>query len=155
MTIVFFSCNYNADYKTINHENKIQLSIPGWVSKEKLADDAMLSFANRYRNFYAIVIEGEKTISLDSAGNKAFHRIYPSLDSAKFSTDKKEVNGMSAVQYELEGKMGTEKEKIYYSLCILEGKKKYYQICLWTRGAERRKKYSDDFYKIIHSFKEI
>lgn len=153
--ITLAACNYSNEYKTVNHENEFQITIPGWVKKETLAPDASVSYTNRYRNFYMVVIGGEKNIPWDSAKNSAFKRVYGILDSAEHEESPYKLQGMQGVHYEINGKTDKESDKIFYSLYVLEGKRKYYQICLWTRGAERRKKYNEEFYKIIQSFKEI
>lgn len=153
--IVSIGCSYNKEYNTINQNNEFQLTIPGWVKKETLAPDASISYANRYRNFYLVVIGADKNTPWDSAKNSAFKRVYGILDSASFEENPYKLQEMQGVHYEINGKTDKESDKIFYSLYVLEGKRKYYQICLWTRGAERRKKYNEEFYKIIQSFKEI
>lgn len=152
---IFLACNYSDAYVDINSNNLFQISIPGWVKKETLAEDALISYANRYRNFYLIVLANDKKISFDSAKINAFRRIYSMLDSASFTSEQIQIGALPTTHYSIEGKMGKEAEKLIYELYILEGKNKYYQICIWTRSLERRKKYGDDFYKIVHSFKEI
>jgi hypothetical protein len=148
-------CSYNNEDQTVNHNNEFQITIPGWVKKETLAPDASVSYTNRYRNFYLVVIGGDKNIPWDSAKNSAFKRVYGTLDSASFEENLYKLQEMQGVHYEINGKTDKESDKIFYSLYVMEGKRKYYQICLWTRGAERRKKYNEAFYKIIQSFKEI
>ena len=152
---IFLACNYSDTYVDINSNNLFQISIPGWVKKETLAEDALISYANRYRNFYLIVLADDKKLAFDSAKNNAFKRIYSRLDSASFTTEQIQIGALPTTHFSIEGKMGKEAEKLIYELYILEGSKKYYQVCIWTRSLERRKKYGDDFYKIAHSFKEI
>jgi hypothetical protein len=139
----------------VNHNNEFQLSLPGWIKKEKLAEEAVLSYANRYLNFYLVLLTHDKNILEDTIHLRAYNRIHQVLDSAKTSKDTAFINNMPTTHFSLNGKMGDENEKIFYELYLFKGNKRYYEICIWTRSAERHKKYTEDFYKIIHSFKEI
>lgn len=154
-SVVLISCRYNQDYHTVNHNNEFQISLPGWIKKEKLAEEAVLSYANRYRNFYFVLLTHSKNMVEDTFYNHAYTRIHHVLDSAQTSEEKLTVGTLGGKHMSFNGKMGDEKEKIYYELYLLNGQKHRYEICLWTRGEERHKKYREDFYKIIQSFKEI
>lgn len=155
LSFFLLTCQYNQEYHSVNHNNEFQISIPGWIKKEKLAEEAVLSYANRYRNFYFVVLTHDKKIPLDTINSRAFYRINHVLDSAETTQDTAVINNLHATHFSINGKMGDEKEKIFYELYVVNGNKRYYEICIWTRGQERHKKYLEDFYTIIHSFKEI
>lgn len=145
------SCRYGEGNHTINQSNLFQLTIPDWVKEEKLGDDVVCSYANRYRNFYIVVVKANKDIPFDTFNTRSIHRIHAGLDSSVVSSTFKE----NAYFNEVYGKMGKEAEKIYYSQKVINGNKNYYQVAIWTRGLNRKLKYKPTIDTIMASFKEI
>ncbi|HNL07812.1 MAG TPA: PsbP-related protein, partial [Chitinophagales bacterium] len=72
------------------------------------------------------------------------------VDSTALQIDEK-----NALRVAYTGTVGIKKikERIYYQLVFVEGKKHYYQIVLWTWD-QWRQKYQADFEHIVQSFKE-
>ncbi len=154
------SCNYDNTWKEIKVAQDFTISVPGFFKEDKqLRKDASFQYANRYRNVYAIVIEHDKSgQSLYPLSKQTIQPILKYVDKP-IITDSLDlmVNSLPAREHKIMGTMpsGDEKEYIYYTQMIIEGKKKFYEVCTWTRGPKRKNLYDADLTKIMMSFKEI
>lgn len=153
------SCNYSNEWKEISVENKFSISVPGFFKEDKgLRKDASFQYANRYRNIYAIVIEHDKSNkTLYEMDESVIQPLLKYIDKpiVTDSIDTK-INGLNARQNKVMGTMpsGDATEFIYYNHVLIEGKKKFYEVCTWTRGPKRKDLYDADLTRIIFSFKE-
>jgi hypothetical protein len=153
-------CNYDNAWKEIKVADDFTISVPGFFKEDKeLRKDASFQYANRYRNVYAIVIEHEKAgQSLYPLSKQTILPILKYVDKP-IITDSLDltVNELPAREHKIMGTMpsGDETEYIYYSHMVIEGKKKFYEVCTWTRGPKRKNLYDADLTKIMMSFKEI
>ncbi|MCS6819287.1 MAG: hypothetical protein NZ522_04995, partial [Chitinophagales bacterium] len=65
-----------------------------------------------------------------------------------------ELGGLPGVRTEIFGNMG--EEKIYYTHYSLQGKNGFcYQVCVWTRGEERKLRYRQDMERMLASFRML
>jgi hypothetical protein len=155
LSITVSSCSYDESYHTITKEHQFSISLPGWVKEEKLAADAQMSYANRYRNFYVAIFAEDKKTPFDTFQHRVTQRIVSSLDSSTVTSKQISYANINGAEYHIFGKMGEESERIYYTIRTIEASKKFYQICIWTRGKNRDEKYKEDIQKIVGSFKEL
>jgi hypothetical protein len=126
---------------------------------KKLREDATFQYENRYRNTYVIVLEKDKgTEDFSTFEKNAIKPLTTYVDKC-IITDSTyiKVNGLDARMNKIMGDMesGDEKETIYYTHYSVNGKKKYYEICTWTRGPKRLDQYGPDLKRIMDSFKEL
>lgn len=128
----------------------VTLTFPGYISEEELADDAIIEYANRYRNFYIAGFEIAHSIPLDSAGNSSARRIYSSLEKYEMAVSK---DRDSNLRISITGKFKDEPENIHYYQKIITGTSKRYLLTIWIRGDDRNKKYIEDVESILNSFR--
>ena len=131
-------------------KNDVTVTLPGYISEEELAEDAILEYANRYRNFYIAGFEMSQDISDDSARNLAAKRIYSSLDKYEQTFSKDQDSNLRTL---IKGKFKNEPDPIFYYQKIIHNSAKRYLLTIWIRGEERHKKYVDDIESILYSFK--
>ena len=153
-------CNYDNSWKEIKVAQDFTISVPGFFKEDKqLRKDASFQYANRYRNVYAIVIEHDKTgQNLNSLSKENILPILKYVDKPIITDSfNLTVNSLPAREHKIMGTMpsGDETEYIYYSHMLIEGKKKFYEVCTWTRGPKRKNLYDADLTKIMMSFQEI
>ncbi len=158
--LIIEGCDYSNDWKEIEVKNKFTISVPGFFKEDKqLRKDASFQYANRYRNTYAIVIEHEKLDqSLSQVNQKTVGPMLKYIDKPIITDSINiNVNGLTAIQNKIMGTLpsGDEAEFIYYNHVLIEGKRKFYEVCTWTRGPKRKNLYDVDLAKIIFSFKEL
>lgn len=155
---ILSGCKYSDKYQTIEVNKEFSLSVPSWLKKEdNLKPGAPFQYANRFRNFYAIAEPVAK--GTDSAAFS--HALNANLTLVKKAMNKPMVTDSVAVDYsgtkgirvEVMGEMSG--EKIYFSEVMLEGKKSFYHLSIWTRSEERKLKFKDDIQQILSSFKEL
>lgn len=157
--IVFFivlflsSCNENTKPIEISKEG-VSVVFPPFVKEDELAEDAIIEYANRYRNFYITVFKFNNSISKDSLWTQTTSRITNHLDSFTLDTFHYNHYQLPAIKTEIKGKFKTEKDEIYYYSFLLFGNKNNYQLTIWTRGIDRKIKYQETIDDIIASFKE-
>jgi len=153
ISIFYFFCISSCqDYsKSIVIQDKnFELTLPGFVKEEDLAEDAVLEYANRFRNFYIVVMELKDTTSKDSLWNQTTQRIAKGLIGTKVDTIHSAPNQIITT---IVGKFKDEKESLYYTQKLIYIPGNSYLITLWTRGQERYKKYEGEIGSIISSFK--
>jgi hypothetical protein len=61
-----------------------------------------------------------------------------------------ELSNLSGVRSEVSGMMNN--ERIFYSHITLKGEKEYYQLCVWTRGEDRKLLHKETMDAILQSF---
>lgn len=152
------ACRYSDFWETKNFNNEFTAEIPSWLEEtDELKEGAPLQFRNRFRNVYFIVIK-DKQDTLPPfptyvANNIAVLKRALTQPLVTDSANA-ELGGLEGVRSEVMGNMGG--EKIFYSHYSLQGKNGYnYQVCIWTRGEERKLRYSNDMNRIIQSFKML
>lgn len=162
LSIIIFlsSCKYKNEWHQVTIDNKFSADIPDYMEvSKKLRADASLQYENRYRNTYFIVIEHEKkNQDLKLMDVNCVAPLMKYLDKPVI-TDSADVsvNGLPARMNKVMGEMqsGDDKENIYYTHYLVDGKKKYYELCTWTRGPKRLDQYGKDLQRMMDSFKEI
>jgi hypothetical protein len=144
------------DYKTPKFIEKEGLSItlPGFVEEEELAADGFMEFANRYRNFYLVILKHKKTNNINQIDSIGTQRILAQLDSVKVDSISWFSNLKVNRSKEIQGNYPKEKEPIYFYHHTLFGKNAIYEVTMWTRGENRKLKYQTEFEKIFNSLNE-
>lgn len=160
ISALFSSCSYDKEWKQQNVKNRFSINLPPFVKEvDDLRKDASLQYANRFRNFYVIVIEHDKSAAdLHAFTKESIAPLCKYLDNPIITDSAKvEVNGLSAYENKIMGDMdsGDGKETIYYDHLSVMGKNKNYEVCVWTRGPKRKQQFEADFQKVLFSFKEI
>lgn len=152
------ACRYSDTWETKNFNNEFTAEIPSWMEKtDELKEGAPLQYRNRFRNVYFIVIK-DKQDTLPPfptyvANNIAVLKRALTQPLVTDSANA-ELGGLEGVRSEVMGNMGD--EKIFYTHYSLQGKKGFnYQVCIWTRGEERKLRYSAEMNRIIQSFKML
>lgn len=158
------ACSYNNDPKIINVDNTFSMTVPNWMkSDDDVKPGAPFQYANRYRSTYSCAwFEEKASISsvIKDSVNKPFDIYYRQQiqiiknvlkNPAVTDSVEVEVSGAKGVHTELFGQM--QGENIYYSHLLLETPTRYYQLCVWTRGEERKLKYENEIQAELFSFK--
>lgn len=161
LIIMFLSaCTYKNEWHQVPVQNKFSVELPDYMKEsKKLRADASLQYENRYRNTYIIVIEHDKkNTPFNEFVNNSINPITKYLDKPAI-TDSMNItlNNLPTRVNKIMGEMesGDEKENIYYTHYSIDGKKKYYEVCTWTRGPKRLDQYGKDLQRMMDSFKEI
>jgi hypothetical protein len=94
----------------IQKEN-MSLTLPGYLSEDELSEDAIVEYANRFRNFYLVVIPLSNELSEDSAWRQSSSRITNSLMDFKIDTTRDQENNKLS---KITGHFKDEKDPIYY-----------------------------------------
>lgn len=157
LLVLFLLMGCKGDYKpeTIIVNNDFSLTIMNYLKKtDELKPGAPFQYCNRFRNLYVVAFSYPKKNSFDTTYLDAIAVLKGVLKNPKIN-EKKTValSGMKAVQTEIFGEM--QKENIYYSHELIEGKDNYYEVCAWTRGEERKLHYNEAIDNILNSFKLI
>lgn len=132
----------------IEKEN-FKLRLPGFVKEEELAEDAVLEYANRYRNFYIVVLKSVDSVSKDSLWRLNTTRISSALLKPKIDSTHQESDIISTIT----GSFKDEKEPLFYTQKLIYRPGNSLIITVWTRGKERKKRYEAEITDIIQSFK--
>jgi len=161
LSILFLgACTYKNEWHQIPIQNKFSVELPDYMTEsKKLRADASLQYENRYRNTYIIIIEQDKKdMSFSDFVTKSINPLTKYLDKPAI-TDSIDitVNGLPTRLNKIMGEMesGDDKENIYYTHYSINGKKKYYEVCTWTRGPKRLDQYGKDLQRMMDSFKEM
>lgn len=160
LSVLLFAqgCSYNQQPKTIVVDNQFSMVVPSFMKEDKeVRPGSPFQYANRYRNLYSTVFFDKK-----EAVGQTIEQFYPSqIQIIKNVLDKPlvtdsvgvTIDGQHAIQTEVFGKM--QGEYIYYSHLLIETPDKYYQVCVWTRGEDRKLKYAKDIEALLYSFKLV
>lgn len=151
---IFTSCNSDYEKPVILNQKNFKITLPGFLKSDELAEDAKVEYANRYRNFYVVVFEHNKKEALDTLIAKTDKRIEMQMDSMYKQIQIDSFGGKKIYLAQIDGKYPNEKERIYFTHKIIEGKKMNYEITIWTRGIDRKLKYKEVITDILDSFKE-
>ncbi|MFY8010322.1 MAG: hypothetical protein ACOVNW_11500 [Flavobacterium sp.] len=168
MALVVISCDVKEEFKTITIPNKYSLDIPDSFEKvDNLNDDASLQYQNAFKEFYVIVMDEPKetfdtaviTNDVDMTPDLEgyFKAIQFNLKNAVknikiFDQKNTEINGRAAKIFSVTGNV--EGYAIFYRCAIIQGKKHYYQIMLWTEQ-KKGESYVQTMNQSINSFKEL
>lgn len=147
------ACNYDESFREIPREH-YSLQIPSYMNAvENLHPNAKMQYSNRYRNMYVIVLSDDKTNKSFLEFRKSALKVITQYLDKPVITDsvKIKLNGLDAFETEVFGNIGD--ESIYYDHLAINAPDKYYEVCVWTRGPERKLRYGADMDKIAHSFK--
>lgn len=155
--IGLLSCQqYSIEFNTIEKEN-FNISLPDYMEKCKdmvEEGNAPVQYCNRFRNLYMVVFEDEKDISFEDYQRKGANviKINSGMTDVKI-TDSiyAENNGYKMIQLKIYGLMGKDND-MFYTHRTYEGKKMFYQVCIWTRGKKRKLAYQEDVEKMLSSF---
>lgn len=164
LTLLCFSaCRYSGEWKpanatTYDGKQTFSLSFPDYISEEKehkLHKSAPLQYCNYFRNFYAFA---DDTLSNNyrSVADLETKRLIALLGNPmQIDTQSLQINGLPAFLATYSGVVGNQdlEERIYYRLAFVQGKERVYRITLWVWD-KNRDKYTQDFEKIVGSFKE-
>lgn len=162
-SIIFFTlflsaCHYSKQWTSVSVNNEFSAAVPSWMNKtDELLPGAPLQYSNRFRSVYFVVIK-DKQDTLPPFAEYAARNISVlkrAMQKAQVAdSSAAELGGLQGIHSEVMGNMG--KEKIFYSHYSLEGKNGYnYQVCVWTRGEERKLRYKDDLNGMLESFKAL
>jgi hypothetical protein len=132
----------------IQKEN-MSLTLPGYLSEDELSEDAIVEYANRFRNFYLVVIPLSNELSEDSAWRQSSSRITNSLMDFKIDTTRDQENNKLS---KITGHFKDEKDPIYYFQKLLVKGQRTLVLTIWIRGEQRFQKYRDDIEGITNSF---
>lgn len=133
------------------------MAVPSYLKvDDEVKPGAPFGYANRFRNIYTTVFFEEKAKLTDTSFQQYYDKQIKVLKSALIKPGVNDstfvkVGGASGIHTELSGVMQT--ENIYYSHLLLETPTRYYQVCVWTRGEDRKLKYGKDIENILFSFK--
>lgn len=147
--ILFGSACQQYSESFIVDKSDFQITLPGFVQEEELAEDAELEYANRYRNFYIVVLKSKDSISRDSFWKITTNRIALSILEPKIDS----VHKGQTIETKISGKFKDEKEPIFYTQKLVYQPGNSYLITVWTRGKERYEKYQGEIQQIMNSFK--
>jgi hypothetical protein len=156
--VIVSGCKYSDKYETVEVNKEFSLAIPSWLKKEdNLKPGAPFQYANRFRNFYAIaepVAKGTDSAAFITALNANLTLVKKAMNKPMV-TDSVAVDysGTKGIRVEVMGEMSG--EKIYFSEVMLDGKKSFYHLSIWTRSEERKLKFKEDIGQILTSFKEL
>jgi hypothetical protein len=142
------SCQDYSNPQPIVNEH-FQIVLPGFIKEEELAEDAVLEYANRFRNFYVVAFVLNDTVSQDSLWSITTKRISSGLLDSKVDSSHKGNYILSHIK----GNFKNEKEPIFYTQKLIYSRGNSLLLTLWTRGQERHKKYEGEINDIINSFK--
>lgn len=170
LSLVFlFSCESDKD-EIVTVDQKYSIALPSFLTKtDDLNKEASLQYKNGAKEFYVIVIDeskqefgdaikandlgGEYGNDIKTYSNVVFGGIDESVPGAKKSAEMDTVvNGMPAKFMTVNGKV--ENENAFYYFAVVEGKKNYYQIVIWTEAAKEAE-FKDKMKHIITSLKEL
>lgn len=160
ISIVIASCTYKNEWHVLSVNNKFSVELPDYMTEsKKLRDDAVLQYENRYRNTYIIVLEHEKKgMNLASFDTQVIRPLLTYVDKGIITDSTNiQVGELNARMNKIMGEMpsGDEMDHIYYTHYSIDGKKKFYEICTWTRGPKRLDQYGPDLKRMMDSFKEL
>ena len=168
MALVVISCDVKEEFKTITIADKYSLDIPDSFEKvDNLNDDASLQYQNAFKEFYVIVMDEPKE-TFDTAVTTNDVDMTPDLEGYYksiqlnlknaiknikiFNEKNTEINGRKAKIFSVTGNV--EGYDIFYRYALVEGKKEYYQIMLWTEQ-KKGESYLETMNQSINSFKEL
>lgn len=168
IALVTFSCNVKEEFKTITIPNKYSLDIPDSFEKaDNLNEEATLQYQNVFKEFYVIVMEEPKE-TFDTAVITNDVDMTPDLEGyfkaiqlnlkegvknlKIFNQKNTEINGRKAKVFSMTGNV--EGYDIFYRYALIQGKKHYYQIMLWTEK-KNGESYLATMDQSINSFKEL
>lgn len=150
------SCSYKEGAREVRAGNLFAVQLPNYLDEaDDLKPGAPLQYKNKFRNIYVVGFKSDLSNydfrKFDSLGISVLKNV---LTGPKVSNGVElEVNGIPAVHTELFGKM--QGENIFYSHLSVKGKKHWYELCVWTRGEERKLRFDADIKKILYSFREL
>lgn len=148
-----FSCKDYETPKVIEKEG-LSITLPGFAEEEELAADGFMEFANRYRNFYIVILKHKNNKNIAEIDSIGTQRIVAQLDSVKIDSISWFSNLKINRSKEIQGNYPKEKEPIYFYHHTLFGKNNIYEVTMWTRGESRKLKYQTEFEKIFNSLNE-
>jgi len=167
--LLLFSCQSEDEVQEVKIGKKFSLTIPSFLKRaDTLNRESSLQYQNTFREFYVLVFDESREeitkalteggLSESDTGNL---KVYSDILMANFEQgievalkeNKKEtvINGNPAIVMNLAGKSAG--VDAYFSIAYIEGKKRYYQIVVWTLK-DRRDKYKDKMDAILMSLKE-
>lgn len=171
-TLLFLiSCQSNDKEKIVTIDNKYSISLPSFLVKANttLNEDASLQYLHTWKEFYVVVIDESKaevqkalqdysltdTYSNDINGYsdlilKNFERSISTYQMSEI-TDTTINDNPARI---LTTKGSSEGIDAYYSIAFIQGKKRYYQVLVWTLS-NKESEYKDKMKKIIFSLKEL
>lgn len=149
------ACKMSYKPLLVNVDNQFSLTVMDYLKKvDNLKEGAPFQYSNKFRNFYAVAFYGENQLPVDSFYNQELSVLKNVLKLPKVSQKEEvEISGLKGIKTELYGEM--QGENVYYSHLLLRDGAKYYEICVWTRGEERKLRYREDIEAILQSFKLI
>lgn len=163
----FVSCDQKT--KTITIEGNYELDVPvKYAEVNDLNPEASLQYQNSRKNIFVIVIdETKETVATALTKNNLTDRydnslkgyselITDGMDNTIAIKDKPEFNdiiidNLKARELSFEGIASG--NHVYWKLAFIEGKKRFYQVMVWTEAAEQ-KKHEREMQAIINSFRE-
>ena len=141
-----------------NDESNVQLTLPeGWVDVQSLRPDADLYVAHEDRTMYVLVLADPKRSEVGAFGLSDNAVQYLSFLDRGLSQERPEVatnvtslNGLDAVQYEVQGNV--DNVPVVFLHTTVEGETNYYQVVAWTT-AQDYPAAKDELLGVIGSFR--
>jgi len=147
--LIFMSCSENKTPQIIEKEG-YNVTLPGFVNEEELAEDAFIEYANRYRNFYIAAFKLPTNLPKDSLWSQSTSRITKTLENYTIDRD---TSNQKILITRIKGSFKNEKEPLFYTQKIILGPNSNAILTVWTRGDERYKHHKETIDEIISSFK--
>jgi hypothetical protein len=149
--------------------NDYELSIPSYMKKADLNEDASLQFQNVFRETYVIVIDenaqevrdaflslGEYDTTRSTVDNYTHIQMSSMQESINITSQSEvkslTIHGLEARQVEINGRVEGVPGEIYYLVTFVDGHENLYMVMSWTL-TERKEKYSETFKKMAKTFK--
>ncbi len=160
LALVVPGCSGGKPTVVTSTDGKCQVTVPGgWSTKTNMHKEAQLQVANERKEAYCIVLSESK----ESLGGKMDYREHSqfTFDNLKASVDgatvvrgptDMQINGRSAVQYEISGK--AQNLAVTYLHTTVDGEHGIHQVLAWSlqSNMESNRKTLED---VIASFKEL
>ncbi|NNC96339.1 MAG: hypothetical protein HKN92_12335 [Chitinophagales bacterium] len=153
LLVTIASCKSGNELVTVSIDENYSLEIPSHMEKtDELREDAILQYRNRYRNCYVIAFKQSSDKSLRDYQKEAVSVLTNYLDKPAITDSGiTKLGELTAFYTGVFGKM--EQEQIYYDHLTIKSPPHFYEVCVWTRGADRRDRYGEELKKILFSFK--
>ncbi|CAM4112921.1 hypothetical protein FLAN108750_10905 [Flavobacterium antarcticum] len=163
-TVVFSSNGFTQENtKELQFGIPFSITVPSYMNRTTgLNGDAAIHFKNAVKDVYGIIIEDNKEeLELSEYYYSSLKEFTESFRSdfltdeptKKFSTfTLKTIGDLNFSEFDASYTSAEDGTEIYYWVGLVESKKAFYKILLWTT-ANKKDVYKEEFRKIFYSFK--
>lgn len=163
--ILLTCCAKQKEYQEVTVKDKYSISLPFDVKPLSINKEASLQYGNSVNEFYIMVLDEPKEEFYNIADSLGYKKnldtyftilddnYYQALDGKRISeiVDKKEGH-LKTKSFKITGII--QGYPIVFRNKLVEGRKRLYQISVWTRANEKDK-IQNKMKEILKSFKEI